>query len=61
MVPRQVVVDDIDTDITYTGPWFQDQGSLDTVGIFGPTYNSTSHGTNDTASLSFAFNGEYLL
>ena len=61
MVPRQVIVDDTDADIAYNGPWFQDQGSQDTKGNFGPTYNSTSHGTNDTASLSFAFNGEYLL
>ena len=62
MASRWVVADDTDTDITYTGPWFQDQGSQDTKGNFGPTYNSTLHGANaNTASLSFAFNGEYLL
>jgi len=61
MASRWVMVDDTDTDIAYTGPWFQYKGSQDTRGNFGPTYKSTLHGTNDTASLSFAFNGEYLL
>jgi len=61
MASRWVVVDDTDADIAYTGPWFQDQGSQDTAGNFGPTYKSTLHGANDNASLSFAFNGEYSL
>ena len=58
MVPRQVVVDDTDPDITYNGPWFLDQGNRDATGNFGPSYKSTLHGTNEDASLSFAFNGE---
>jgi len=61
MASRWVVVDDTDANIAYTGPWFQDQGSQDTAGNFGPTYKSTLHGANDNASLSFAFSGEYLL
>jgi len=61
MVPRRVVVDNTDPDITYTGPWFLDQGSRDAAGNFGPTYKSTLHGANDNASLSFAFNGEHSL
>jgi len=56
--PRLVVVDDTDPTIEYTGPWFQDTGSQDNVGNFGPAYLSSLHGTNQSASLSFAFNGK---
>lgn len=55
--PRWVVVDDVDSAINYTGPWFQDQGTQDSVGNFGPAYRSTLHGTKNNASLSFAFTG----
>ena len=57
--PRWIIVDDVDSQIQYTGPWFADQGSEDSVGNFGPPYLSTMHGTNSNASLSFAFNGEH--
>ena len=58
-VPRFIVVDDVDTSsIQYTGPWYPDQGSQDSVGNFGPPYRSTLHGANANASLAFAFNGE---
>lgn len=56
--PRLIIVDDVDSSIQYTGPWYPDQGSRDTVGNFGPSYQSTLHGVNSNASLSFAFNGE---
>lgn len=59
VVPRWVIVDDVDSQIQYTGPWFADQGSLDSVGNFGPPYQNTVHGTNSNASLSFAFQGEH--
>jgi hypothetical protein len=52
-------VDDVDSQIQYTGPWFPDQGSQDSVGNFGPPYQSTMHGTISNASLSFAFHGEH--
>lgn len=56
--PRQVVIDDSDTQIHYVGAgWFQDQGSLDNVGNFGPTYKKTSHGTKRNDSMSFSFIG----
>lgn len=58
--PRWVVVDNVDSAINYTGPWFQDQGTQDSVGNFGPAYRSTLHGTKNNASLSFAFNGSFL-
>lgn len=58
MATRFVVVDDVDTSIQYTGPWYLDQGSQDAVGNFGPPYQSTLHGVNANASLAFAFNGE---
>ena len=59
VVPRWIIVDDVDSQIQYTGPWFPDQGSQDSVGNFGPPYQSTMHGTNSNASLSFAFYGEH--
>ncbi|KAG5735203.1 hypothetical protein E4T56_gene4807 [Termitomyces sp. T112] len=56
--PRQVVVDDTDSQIGYFGSgWFSDRGSQDTVGNFGPTYNKTSHGTKGNDSASFSFVG----
>lgn len=59
VVPRWIIVDDVDPQIQYTGPWFPDHGSQDSVGNFGPPYQSTMHGTNSNASLSFAFHGEH--
>jgi hypothetical protein len=56
--PRLIIVDDVDPSIQYFGPWYPDQGSLDSVGNFGPPYQSTMHGVNSNASLSYAFNGE---
>ena len=58
VVPQWIIVDDVDSQIQYTGPWFADQGSRDSVGNFGPAYQSTMHGTTSNASLSFTFNGE---
>ncbi|KAG6904815.1 hypothetical protein DXG01_006988 [Tephrocybe rancida] len=56
--PRQVVIDDNDNQIHYFGQnWFQDQGSQDNVGNFGPTYQNTSHGTTGNDSVSFSFVG----
>ncbi|KAF8969566.1 hypothetical protein BDZ97DRAFT_1653481, partial [Flammula alnicola] len=57
-IPRWVVVDDMNTDIQYSGPWFQDaSGSQDSIGNFGPAYQSTLHGTKANASLAYAFSG----
>ena len=56
--PRLIIIDDVDPSIQYTGPWYPDQGSRDSVGNFGPSYQSTLHGVNSNASLSYAFNGE---
>ena len=56
--PRWVVVDDADSKIAYTGAWYNVASkSLDTLGNFGPTYLGTSHGTNDTASFAYSFQG----
>ncbi|KAH9484521.1 hypothetical protein JR316_0004003 [Psilocybe cubensis] len=55
---RAIIVDDTDSRIQYIGSsWFQDQGSQDNAGNFGPAYQSTLHGTRSDASLSFSFNG----
>ena len=56
--PRLIIIDDVDPTIQYTGPWYPDQGSRDSAGNFGPPYQSTLHGVNSNASLSYAFNGE---
>ncbi|KAG6880138.1 hypothetical protein C0992_005222 [Termitomyces sp. T32_za158] len=56
--PRQVVIDDSDSQIRYVGSgWFPDQGSHDNVGNYGPTYQKTSHWTNGKDSFSFSFVG----
>ncbi|TFK31633.1 hypothetical protein BDQ12DRAFT_693806, partial [Crucibulum laeve] len=56
--PRKVVVDDTDSSINYVGDgWFQDHGSTDNSGNFGPTYQHTLHGTKSNASLSYSFSG----
>ncbi|TFK31634.1 hypothetical protein BDQ12DRAFT_105831 [Crucibulum laeve] len=56
--PRKVVVDDTDRNINYVGDgWFQDHGSTDSSGNFGPTYQHTLHGTKSNASLSYSFSG----
>ncbi|KAH9476061.1 hypothetical protein JR316_0011631 [Psilocybe cubensis] len=56
MTTRSIVVDDTDPRVQYSLGWFQDHGSQDTFGTFGPPYLSTLHGTTN-GSLSFAFNG----
>ncbi|KAJ7173077.1 hypothetical protein C8R43DRAFT_840649, partial [Mycena crocata] len=62
-VLRRIVVDDTDPAIQY-GPsgWFvADPAKLNTMGNFGPVYNTTSHGTSTAGStLSFPFNGTSL-
>ncbi|EFI28315.1 hypothetical protein CC1G_13844 [Coprinopsis cinerea okayama7 len=54
---RWIVVDNRDSGIAYEGPWFTVNDSFDNVGNFGPTYLSTLHGTNETARLSYEFDG----
>jgi len=61
MATRRVVVDDIDSGIKYRGSWFQANGqndNLDNIGNFGRPFKGTSHGVNETASLSYTFTGE---
>ncbi|TFK31635.1 hypothetical protein BDQ12DRAFT_729381 [Crucibulum laeve] len=61
-MPRKVIVDDTDRNINYVGDgWFQDHGSMDNSGNFGPTYQHTSHGTKSNASLSYSFSGSDIL
>ena len=56
--PRLIMVDDVDPSIQYNGPWYLSEGSLETEGTWGPPYQSTLHGVNSSASLSYAFSGE---
>jgi hypothetical protein len=56
-----VVVDDTAPSIIYSGDWSIDQGSLDSFGTAGATYNHTLHGTSSNGSTaSYQFSGEYL-
>lgn len=58
IVPRFIIVDDVDPSIQYTGSWFSTQGTLGLGNASdGPPYENTLHGANSSASLSFAFNG----
>lgn len=55
---RPIVIDDTSSRIKYIGRgWFEDQGSQDAAGNFGPTYLHTQHGTNSNNSFAFSFNG----
>ena len=59
---RLIIVDDADSSVQYTGQgWFQDTGSRDGAGNFGPAYRHTLHGTKSDGSFSFPFHGEYIL
>ncbi|KIM40729.1 hypothetical protein M413DRAFT_166901 [Hebeloma cylindrosporum] len=53
----RVIVDDTDSGIRYTGPWFQANGQNDNLGNFGPPFQRTSHGVNEDATLSYTFTG----
>ncbi|KAJ6591273.1 hypothetical protein DFH09DRAFT_1026333 [Mycena vulgaris] len=59
-VLRRIVVDDTDPAIQY-GPngWYvADPAKLNSLGNYGPVYNTTSHATSTSGStLSFPFNG----
>ena len=59
---RPIVIDDSDSRIQYRGQgWFQDSGSQDAAGNFGPSYLDTEHGTNSNDSFSFSFRGDSFL
>ncbi|KAG2019824.1 hypothetical protein CC2G_005226 [Coprinopsis cinerea AmutBmut pab1-1] len=58
---RWVVLDDLDAEITYEGPWFTVYDSFSTSGENGPTYMSSSHGTNGTARATFNFDGSTMI
>ena len=55
---RSVMVDDGDPAIQYSGgPWFQDTNATDSLGNNGHSLFNTLHGTNDSAAITFIFNG----
>ncbi|KIM40731.1 hypothetical protein M413DRAFT_446123 [Hebeloma cylindrosporum] len=61
MGTRWVVVDDTNSGIRYTGPWFQANGQNDDLGNFGPPFLRTSHGVNENASLCYTFTGSRVM
>ncbi|KDR67258.1 hypothetical protein GALMADRAFT_258429 [Galerina marginata CBS 339.88] len=55
---RFIMVDDTDSGIQYTGPWFSlNPGAEDNLGDAGAPFLSTLHGVNSSGSLSYTFNG----
>ncbi|PPQ70554.1 hypothetical protein CVT26_013141 [Gymnopilus dilepis] len=54
---RWIVVDDTDPEILYSGPWFQDVGSLNGLGNYGSPYQGTSHGIDANGNFSYSFQG----
>ena len=57
MSMNQVLIDDTDPSILYSGPWFTVQNTQNNTGAFGPPFRETLHGVNASASFSYAFNG----
>jgi hypothetical protein len=56
-MPRLVVIDDTDSSIQYSGPWFEVNNTQIDTGFNGLPFQNTLHGVNVTASFSFNFSG----
>jgi hypothetical protein len=52
-----IIIDDMDPNIQYSGPWFTGQNSQLTIGNHGPPFQNTLHGVNANASFSYSFSG----
>ena len=57
MVPRFVIIDDTNSSIQYSGPWFEVNNTQIETGFNGPPFQNTLHGVNVTANFSFQFSG----
>lgn len=57
---RWVVLDDDDEALEYTGNWFEEENDFADLGIYGPTYGGSQHGTNNTGVMAFSFIGALL-
>ncbi|KAF8808392.1 hypothetical protein BYT27DRAFT_7337774 [Phlegmacium glaucopus] len=57
MAQRLVLVDDTNSNIQYSGPWFAAQNTQLNTGNFGPPFQNTLHGVNVDASFSYSFSG----
>ena len=54
---HQVLVDDTNPGIQYSGPWFIAQNTRLNTGTNGPPFQNTLHGVNVNASFSYSFSG----
>ena len=57
MSNRLVLVDDTNSNIQYSGPWFTVQNTQLSTGTNGPPFQNTLHGVNVNASFSYSFSG----
>lgn len=57
VMPRFVVIDDTNSNIQYSGPWFEVNDSQTTTGVLGAPFQNTLHGVDVSASFSFPFSG----
>ena len=55
----EIVVDDTNPNIQYSGPWFTAQNSQLTIGNHGGPFQNTLHGVNVNASFSYSFSGMF--
>ena len=59
MIPNvlEILVDDTNPNIKYSGPWFTAQSSQLTIGNSGVPFQNSLHGVNANASFSYSFSG----
>ena len=58
---RLVLIDDTNSSIQYSGPWFEVENTQINTGDFGPPFQNTLHGVTANANFSFPFSGIYHL
>ena len=56
-----ILIDDTNSTIQYSGPWFEVENTQINTGAFGPPFQNTLHGVTVNANFSFPFSGMYRL
>jgi len=55
---REIMIDDTDTNIRYSGNWVASTGITESSTGGGPAYMNTLHGTTQNTAFSYTFSGE---